>query len=239
LNIGHEPERPGAGGVGPFDNATFKHALPTRQQKPPEAALVEDFDIAGLVPKTEIATTRVDLLHDPSQASKDMSIRLELDMEEDWDDDLEEFCRLSRLGLIKDAKEHFGSTLEHVSTIPYIRVQYAEMLLSSGDYKSFHNLDFLPEYPPDPSEETADDRSRGKLVANYALLDLLSQRPIPKYLTAAWSVVRSTLKALATESAAGSTEVRQPLIFLPPRLHLTLRFARSNCSPCVFVFWTT
>jgi hypothetical protein len=216
LNVGHEPERPGAGGVGPFDNTTFQHALPIRQQKPREAALAQDFDIASLVPETEMATTQVDLIHDPSQASKDMSIRLELDMEEDWDDDLEEFCRLSRLGLINDAKEHFRSTLEHVSTIPYIRVQYAEMLLFSGDYKGFHNLDFLPEYPPQPSEETADDRSRGKLVANYALLDLLSQRPIPKYLTAAWSVVRTTLKALATESTVGYTEVRVQPHFPPP-----------------------
>jgi hypothetical protein len=90
------------------------------------------------------------------------------------------------------------------------------MLLFSGDYKGFHNLDFLPEYPPQPSEETADDRSRGKLVANYALLDLLSQRPIPKYLTAAWSVVRTTLKALATESTVGSTEVREQPHFPPP-----------------------
>src|SRR5690606_27233622 len=99
LDIGHEPERPGAGGVGPFDNATFQHALPIRQQKPREAALAEDFDIARLVSESEIATARVDLIHDPSQASKDMSIRLELDVEEDWDDDLEEFCRLRRLGL--------------------------------------------------------------------------------------------------------------------------------------------
>lgn len=155
------------------------------------------------------ATTRVDLVHDPSRANKDMSIRIELDAEEDWEDDLEEFCRLKRLGLIKEAKEQFWSALGHVNTMPYIRVQYAEMLQLSGDFKGFQDLDFLPEFPPSPSEETPDDRSRGKLAANYALLDLLSQRPIANYLASAWGVVRHTLKALAAESTVGSTEVRR------------------------------
>lgn len=138
-----------------------------------------------------------------------MSIRLDLEVEDDWEDDLEEFCRLKRLGRIKEAKEHFWSTLEHVSTIPYIRIQYAEMLQSSGDYKSLQSLEFLPEFPPNPEEESPGDRSRGKLVANYALLDVLSQRPIPNYLAAAWGVVRSTLKALAADTMVGSTEVRR------------------------------
>jgi hypothetical protein len=138
-----------------------------------------------------------------------MSIRIELDAEEDWEDDLEEFCRLKRLGLIKEAKEKFWSALGHVNTMPYIRVQYAEMLQLSGDFKGFQDLDFLPEFPPIPTEETPDDRSRGKLVANHALLDLLSQRPIANYLTSAWEVVRHTLKALAAESTVGSTEVRR------------------------------
>jgi hypothetical protein len=166
-----------------------------------------DADIPSQI--ADVATTRVDLVHDPSQASKDMSIRIELDAEEDWEDDLEEFCRLKRLGLVKEAKERFWSALAHVNTVPYIRVQYAEMLQSAGDFKSFHDLKFLPECPPSPSEETPDDRNRGKLVANYALLDLLSQRPLPRYLTAAWDVVRHTLKALASESTFGSTEVRR------------------------------
>lgn len=156
-----------------------------------------------------------------------MSIRLNLEVEDDWEDDLEEFCRLKRLGRIKEAKEHFWSTLEHVSTIPYIRIQYAEMLQSSGDYKSLQSLAFLPEFPPNPEEESPGDRSRGKLVANYALLDVLSQRPIPNYLAAAWSVVRSTLKALAADTMVGSTEVRreqqQWTLVLPfLRLRLTL-----------------
>jgi hypothetical protein len=186
-----------------------------------------------------MATTRIDLAHDPSKALKDMSIRLELDVEEDWEDDLEEFCRLSRLGLINEAKEHFRTTLEHVgANNPYIRVQYAEMLLSCGDYKGFQDFVFIPEFLPHPSEETSEDRDRGKLVANYALLDLLSQRPIPNYLTAAWEVVRHTLKALATETAMGSTEVR-PSGSLHPYasgyVSADVEHARSNYCPSASV----
>ncbi|KAL2266580.1 hypothetical protein VTJ83DRAFT_5932 [Remersonia thermophila] len=144
---------------------------------------------------------------DPSQGSKDMSIRLDLDVEEDWEDNLESFCRLTRLGLIKEAKKHFWSSLGHLSTIPYIRVQYAEMLLSAGCYKELRNV-MLPEFVLDPENETADDRSRSKLAANFALLDLLSQRPIPDYLEAVLRAVRNTFIALAADSLAGSTEVQ-------------------------------
>ncbi|KAH6627967.1 hypothetical protein F5144DRAFT_631203 [Chaetomium tenue] len=183
----------------------FPHARPVAAGEPdkdPPGELFGKREIPGA------ATTRVDLVHDPSRANKDMSISLALDAEEDWDDDLEEFCRLRRLGLIKEAKEQFLSALGHVNTMPYIRVQYAEMLQTSGDFKGFQDLDFLPEFPPSPAEETPDDRNRGKLVANHALLDLLSQRPIDDYLTSAWRLVRRTLKALATESTVGSTEIQ-------------------------------
>ncbi|KAK4039785.1 hypothetical protein C8A01DRAFT_36236 [Parachaetomium inaequale] len=169
-----------------------------------------------------------------------MSIRIELDAEEDWDDDLEEFCRLKRLGLVKEAKEHFWSALAHVNTVPYIRVQYAEMLQSAGDFKGFQALEFLPECPPSPSEETPDDRNRGKLVANYALLDLLSQRPLPGYLTAAWDVVRHTLKALASESMFGSTEIQLIVLCLRVLDYLTACTHESVVGPakvytkCIF-----
>ncbi|KAK4240709.1 hypothetical protein C8A03DRAFT_31199 [Achaetomium macrosporum] len=157
---------------------------------------------------TEVPVRRVDLVYDPSQAGKDMSIRLEFDVEEDWEEDLEDFCRLRRLGRFKEAKEYFRSKLEHVSSIPYIRVQYAEMLEACGDYKTLQNLVFRREFAPDPSEETPNDRNRGKLAANDALLELLSQRPNMTYVEAAWRVVHNTLQGLATETTMGSTEIQ-------------------------------
>ncbi|KAK4682723.1 hypothetical protein QC764_118590 [Podospora pseudoanserina] len=150
----------------------------------------------------------VDLVHDPSQSTKNMTIRLEFDIEEDWDTDLEEFCRLRRLGRFKDAQEYFKQNLERYSTIPYIRVQYAEMLVSSGNLKLFRDMRLLPEFLPPVGEESMDELNRGKLAANYALLDLLSQRHFPNYIQMAWQIVENTLKALSTEQVIGSTEIQ-------------------------------
>jgi hypothetical protein len=150
----------------------------------------------------------VDFVYDPSQTSKDMSIRLECEVEVDWEADLEGFCRLRRLGRFSEAKEHFRTRLEHVSDVPYIRVQYAEMLQTCGDYKAFRSLNFPPEFPPGPSNETPEDRDRGKLVANHRLLELLAQHPVSDFAETAWRTVQNTLRSLATETNVGSTEVR-------------------------------
>ncbi|KAK4178608.1 hypothetical protein QBC36DRAFT_324380 [Triangularia setosa] len=150
----------------------------------------------------------VDLVHDPSQSTKNMSVRLEFDVEEDWDTDLEEFCRFRRLGRFKDAQDYFDQNLERYSTIPYIRVQYAEMLISSGNFKLFRDLRLLPEFLPPVGEESLDELNRGKLAANYALLDLLSQRHFPDYVQTAWRIVENTLKALSAEQVMGSTEIQ-------------------------------
>ncbi|KAK0671173.1 hypothetical protein QBC41DRAFT_386669 [Cercophora samala] len=150
----------------------------------------------------------VDLVHDPSQSTKNMTVRLEFDIEEDWDSDLEEFCRLRRLGRFRDAEEYFRRNLERYGTIPYIRVQYAEMLVSSGNFKLFRDLRLLPEFLPPVGEESTDELNRGKLAANYALLDLLSQRHFPDYIQMAWRIVENTLRALSSEKVIGSTEIQ-------------------------------
>jgi len=203
-----------------------------KRQETALAGTSEGLSSLSPIANVKTATTRVDLVHDPSQAIKDMSMRLELDVEEDWDDDLEEFCRLRRLGLIKEAREQFRSTLEHLSGIPYIWVQYAEMLLSCGDYKSLQSLKPLPEFSSASSVETPDGRIRQKLAINYALLDVLSQRPARNYLTSAWGLVQTTLNNLASEATAGSTEVRRKQLVLYPGLCLTV-CQRSNSLRCV------
>ncbi|KAL2266350.1 hypothetical protein VTJ83DRAFT_5702 [Remersonia thermophila] len=153
--------------------------------------------------RDEADNTPADLVLDPSQGGKDMALRVDMDIQEDWSEDLELFCRLKRLGLIKEAKEHFRSSLGHLRNIPYLRVQYAEMLLFAGYYKEFQDLEFVS-----PGNEIADGHSQEKLAANYALLDLLSQRPISNYIDGAWQVVRSTLKSLRADCLIGSTEVQ-------------------------------
>ncbi|KAK4122755.1 hypothetical protein N657DRAFT_634760 [Parathielavia appendiculata] len=53
---------------------------------------------------------RIDLVYDPSNGDKNMTVQLVMDVEEDWEADFEAFCRLRRLGQNKDARKHFVAT---------------------------------------------------------------------------------------------------------------------------------
>ncbi|KAK1757710.1 hypothetical protein QBC47DRAFT_265859, partial [Echria macrotheca] len=124
---------------------------------------------------------RVDLVFDPSEASRDMIIRLSLPMHDDYDLELEEFCHLRRLGRFRDAEDYYKANLGHLDDNPYVLVQHAEALLCSGDYKSFSRLLGRPE-----SSRIKFDCSRGgdnlhKIFINLELLELLSQPRFPPY----------------------------------------------------------
>ncbi|KAL2153941.1 hypothetical protein VTH82DRAFT_2617 [Thermothelomyces myriococcoides] len=176
----------------------------------------------------------VDLVYDPARTARDASILLAFDIEDDWESELEEFCRLKRLGRIKEAKKHFQSRLRPVSTTPYIMVQYAEMLLSCGDFKNLQRLDPLPDvFLGPPEENAAEDRNRGKLVDNYILLHLLSQRPIPDYLSTAWSDVRQTLKDTSNEWLFGSTEIQLIVLCLRILHYLETWAVRDITNPAI------
>jgi hypothetical protein len=61
-------------------------------------------------------------------------------VEEDVDGQLEEFCRLKRLGHFKDAEEYFQSQLlGQIKNLP-VAVEYAGMLLEQGAYKRIDEL---------------------------------------------------------------------------------------------------
>ncbi|KAK3694969.1 hypothetical protein B0T22DRAFT_371280 [Podospora appendiculata] len=150
---------------------------------------------------------KVDISHEPSKAAKDVTVRLDLPIEEDYEADLEEFCRLRRLGRFRDAKACFHSKLEHLHPIPYILVQRAEMLIAAGDYKCFQKLD-SEVFFRDELEASPDDQNLQLLARNFALLELLSQRPSAGYTSTALRVVQETLVLLHTEEAIGSAEVQ-------------------------------
>ena len=69
--------------------------------------------------------------------TKDVTMHLELDATEDLEPDLDDFCRLARLGNFQQAKQFFRDNLEQHIDDPYIFVQYAQMLMEMGDYHSF------------------------------------------------------------------------------------------------------
>ncbi|KAK4197056.1 hypothetical protein QBC40DRAFT_286287 [Triangularia verruculosa] len=212
-----------------IQNRNFGIEAPMSTLRPPEVKIsaragqsgrkkashiVQDPNLVNPEPYSSIHQREVDIFHDPSQSLKDISVRLGFDIEEDWNSDLEDFCRFRRLGQFKEAGDCFVLNLERFGTVPYIRVQLAEMLLSSGSLHAFRDLEIIPELSGPASENTVDEWNRGKLVANYTLLSLLSQRDTPEYILTAWRITENTLKALGKENQMGSTEIQLLILCL-------------------------
>lgn len=76
---------------------------------------------------------------------KDVTMHLELDVTEDLESDLDEFCHLGRLGNFHQARQLFRDNLEKHISNAYVSVQYAQMLLYIGDYKSLDALNVTYE----------------------------------------------------------------------------------------------
>jgi hypothetical protein len=74
---------------------------------------------------------------DPTQQAKNVAVELELEIVDDLEDELEEFNRLRRMGRFNEARKFFQERLDMHLSNPYVLVQYAEMLLSQGDYGAF------------------------------------------------------------------------------------------------------
>ncbi len=155
---------------------------------------------------------RVDIVYDPSQAAKDLTIRLDLEVEEDWGPDFEAFCRLRRLGRFKEAKQHFKARLQHLSTIPYLWVQYTDMLQAAGDYKAVQHMPPLPELHWDPECNRGPfTRQYESLYPNINAVRLLERSPPPEaeVFQSADEIVQRVIFYLQHNTFAGSTKVRR------------------------------
>ncbi|KAI7777907.1 hypothetical protein LA080_002959 [Diaporthe eres] len=71
---------------------------------------------------------------------QDASVHLELPITDDHNAELEEFCRLQRLGNFGAAEDHFKKKLEPYLSNPYVFVHFGQMLLEKGDYLAFERL---------------------------------------------------------------------------------------------------
>lgn len=80
---------------------------------------------------------KADMVLEPARGTKNVTVELELDIFPDVEDELEEFSRLRRLGRFTEANDFFQSKLTAQLENPYVKVQYAEMLLAQGDYTNF------------------------------------------------------------------------------------------------------
>lgn len=72
---------------------------------------------------------------------RDFTVHLDFPVFQDYDKQLEDLNHLRRLGRFHAAKEHVQNSLKDHLSHPYVFVQYADLLLDMGDYKSFEQLD--------------------------------------------------------------------------------------------------
>ncbi|KAL1853156.1 hypothetical protein Daus18300_011895 [Diaporthe australafricana] len=78
--------------------------------------------------------------------SKDLTVHLSLPITDDFDERLDIFSQLIRLGDFIKADQYFREQLEDHLSHPYVFVQYAAMLLKRGDYIGFDQLDAEPVF---------------------------------------------------------------------------------------------
>lgn len=71
---------------------------------------------------------------------RDITVHVKLPVIDDIELELEEFSILRRLGNFKAAKAYFKEKLINYRHIPYVSVQYAQMLLDAGDFKALSRL---------------------------------------------------------------------------------------------------
>ncbi|KAH8892970.1 hypothetical protein GQ53DRAFT_646018, partial [Thozetella sp. PMI_491] len=171
-------------------------------------------------PSTLQKRAEYDILY-TSADSKDVSVRLELDLHHDIDDEMEEFNRFVCLGDFRNAKcffdEHLGAHMNN----PLVFVQYAEMLLEMGDFKSIMLLD------PDPAfsclEGIETNQIPGGLEAlrwNWRLIKAVTLSHIQHEMQPVMAEYELMMRNFPKSTAESSTEIRVVSLILSLLLHM-------------------
>lgn len=150
----------------------------------------------------------VDAVYDSADA-RDLTVHLELHLFRDIDEELEEFNRLARMGNCAAAESFFESQLkEHMSSDPSIFVQYAEMLLEKGDFKSLLLLDGDSVFGRRrfPGRNDQKFESKEPLEMNWMLIRAMALFHSQHQLHMVWSGIEKPLNSLSETSGIGSTE---------------------------------
>lgn len=101
---------------------------------------------------------------------QDASVHLELPITEDHDTELEEFCKLQRLGNFGAAEDYFQDKLEPYLSNPYVFVQFGQMLVEKGDYLAFERLNAKAVFGNE-------DRSRLQIPEEVVVVERNQARP--------------------------------------------------------------
>jgi hypothetical protein len=162
-----------------------------------------------------LTTRKIDGVYNSFQ-SNDLTVHLDLDIQDDLDDSLEEFSRLCRVGDFVTASRFFAENLQSYLDNPYVLVQYAEMLVQQGEYKSMMRLDDSPIQHL--NSQMAGQEEGGLLKDYWELLRLLAASYQPGYPRERFHVVKGVVGELSNrmrtpDRVISSTEV---WILAPP-----------------------
>jgi hypothetical protein len=137
--------------------------------------------------------------------ANDVTVHLELDIADDLGSDLEEFCRLGRLGNFRKAIRFFEDKFKEQIENPYVILQYASILLEMGDYKNANKL----ELPSNPFTSTNDI-----LWKNWTLVQIFCKMHSEGLYTEDERLAEQCTENLRSTGNGylGSTEVYIPLV---------------------------
>ena len=77
---------------------------------------------------------------------RDLNVQMEFPVHLDHSDVMEQFSGLRRQGRFRESRDVFVQHLQDYLSHPFIFVQFAELLLDMGDYKSMEGLDPRPAF---------------------------------------------------------------------------------------------
>lgn len=177
-----------------------------------------------------ISREMVDIVHDPATGPRDVTVRMQMEIKEDFSEHLEAFSRLKRLGKVTEAQVLFHDKLDHLIEVSYLLAQYADMLISVGDYKSFQKLTFIPDASKS-STVPYDEAHMDRISSKYELLRLLSQPDMSPemYINTCLMAMYGLVRTFEVESCFGSTEVSNQKLYLYPE-HNYLYSGTTHCA---------
>lgn len=145
--------------------------------------------------------------------TNDVTVQIDLDVFEDIEDELEEFSRLSRIGSFAYAESYFDLHLRtHFLDNPFLFVQYADMLLEKGDYRSLMSLDDSSVFVRRESQEPEElDDGLEQLELNWKLIRGNALCHTQHKLGTVRGVVENPFRSVRNISHVGSTEASNSL----------------------------
>jgi len=152
----------------------------------------------------ELQFPRFDAIYTPGK-SKDITVHVSLDVTHDVDEELEKFSKLRRLGDFKEAQKLFNERLSDRFDDPYFFIQYAQLLLEAGDFRSFSTL--RSSHVFGDLDHNSPQNDQELLLMNWNLLVLLAMLHTSDLAVLALREARNALSLLSSRQELRSTEV--------------------------------